>query len=166
MFQQAVALLGYLGHQRPVRPASVMLLLQLTTGATTINVIKMTTTYRGTVVVHNPGSGLSAHMEFVDGGAGMLGGLMTTGKNRAQHQASTPLCQSRHARAISLLLVGDSSVHEGLQLGKGHKQHFCSWCVDIPAMLHGNFGTFTLSYCPLDNFHNLSAVGSSSTGES
>ena len=65
------------------------MLAQLTTGVTIINVIKMDTSHRGTVVVHNPGSGLSAHMEFKDGGAGMLGGLLSSGKKASQHQAST-----------------------------------------------------------------------------
>ena len=68
--------------------------VQLTTGVAVIHIIKMTTTYKGTVVVHNPGSGLSAHMEFKDGGAGMLGALMTTGRNASQHQASRAACNN------------------------------------------------------------------------
>ena len=42
--------------------------MQLTTGVTTINVLRQSTTYKGSVVVRAlGGSGLSAHMHFKDG---------------------------------------------------------------------------------------------------
>lgn len=53
---------------------------QLTTGVTTVNVLRQSTTYKGSVVVRAlGGSGLAAHMHFKDGT------VVSTAKTGSKH---------------------------------------------------------------------------------
>lgn len=83
--------------------ADVLCAVQMTTGSALISTVgSLTTTYRGTIVVHNEACKQSATVQFKDSSSWKSLGSKKGVKNGVSHPPCDPVAQSCHSACAAL----------------------------------------------------------------